>query len=104
MADSPNGGVEGVQALIEKWRIDARRLHRLGDHADADAKTACAAELEALLALRPQLVVPRYDLITNYRAGSSIEEMERADDGEWVRYEDVEVALRPQRDERIEGR
>jgi len=33
--------------------------------------------------------VTRFDLVTNYRAGSSIEEMERADDGEWVRYEDV---------------
>lgn len=31
----------------------------------------------------------RYDLITNYRAGSSIEEMEPSDDGEWVRYEEV---------------
>ncbi len=33
----------------------------------------------------------RYDLITNYRAGSSIEEMEPADDGEWVRWESIEV-------------
>jgi hypothetical protein len=32
----------------------------------------------------------RYDLITNYRCGSAIEEMEPSDDGEWVRYEDVE--------------
>ncbi len=31
----------------------------------------------------------RYDLVTNYRCGDAIEEMERADDGEWVRYEDV---------------
>lgn len=31
----------------------------------------------------------RYDLITNYRAGSSIEEMEPSDDGEWVRFEDA---------------
>lgn len=31
----------------------------------------------------------RYDLITNYRCGSSIEEMEPADEGDWVRYEDV---------------
>lgn len=36
--------------------------------------------------------VPRYDLVTNYRCGSSIEEMERNDEnGEWVRYEDVET-------------
>ncbi len=35
----------------------------------------------------------RYDLITNYRCGSSIEEMERSDDGEWVRWEDVEPLL-----------
>ena len=33
----------------------------------------------------------RYDLVTNYRAGSSIEEMERSDDGECVRYEEVEA-------------
>ena len=55
------------------------------------------ADVEALLA--PPGVSPRpsteerkpkrYDLVTNYRAGSSIEEMEPADDGEWVRYEDV---------------
>ena len=31
--------------------------------------------------------------MTNYRCGSTIEEMERADDGEWVRYEDVERVL-----------
>lgn len=35
----------------------------------------------------------RYDLITNYRAGSSIEEMEPSDDGEWVRYEQVEAEI-----------
>jgi len=35
----------------------------------------------------------RYDLITNYRCGSAIEEMERADDGDWVRYEDVEAEV-----------
>ncbi len=35
----------------------------------------------------------RYDLITNYRAGSAIEEMERADDGEWIRFEDVQAEL-----------
>ncbi len=35
----------------------------------------------------------RYDLITNYRCGSSIEEMERSDDGEWVRVEDVQKQL-----------
>jgi hypothetical protein len=34
----------------------------------------------------------RYDLVTNYRAGGSIEEMERADEyGDWVRWEDVEA-------------
>lgn len=31
----------------------------------------------------------RYDLVTNYRCGSSIEEMEPADEGEWVRWEEV---------------
>lgn len=35
----------------------------------------------------------RYDLITNYRCGLAIEEMEPADDGEWVRWEDVQAAL-----------
>jgi hypothetical protein len=38
----------------------------------------------------------RYDLVTNYRCGSSIEEMEHADDGEWIRYEDVEAQLAAQ--------
>lgn len=38
-------------------------------------------------------VVQRYDLVTNYRCGSSIEEMERADNGEWVRYDDVVAAI-----------
>ncbi len=33
----------------------------------------------------------RYDLITNYRCGSSIEEMEPSDDGEWARWDDVLV-------------
>jgi hypothetical protein len=33
--------------------------------------------------------VKRYDLVTNYRCGSAIEEMEPSDDGDWVRYEDV---------------
>ena len=42
----------------------------------------------------PVLALKRYDLVTNYRAGSSIEEMEPADDGEWVRYEDIEAALK----------
>ena len=37
--------------------------------------------------------LPRYDLISNYRCGDSIEEMERADDGEWVRVETVLAAL-----------
>lgn len=30
----------------------------------------------------------RYDLVTNYRCGDAIEEMESYDDGEWMRYED----------------
>jgi hypothetical protein len=32
----------------------------------------------------------RYDMVTNYRCGSSIEEMEPSDDGEWMRFEDHE--------------
>lgn len=36
----------------------------------------------------------RYDLRTNYRCGSAIEEMEPADDGEWVRFDEAEAALR----------
>ncbi len=31
----------------------------------------------------------RYDLVTNYRCGDAIEEMEQSNNGEWVRYEDV---------------
>jgi hypothetical protein len=38
-------------------------------------------------------VVKRYDLVTNYRCGSSIEEMEPSDDGEWMRYEDHEAIV-----------
>ena len=34
-------------------------------------------------------VSKRYDLVTNYRAGSSIEEMEPSDDGEWIRWDDL---------------
>ena len=37
--------------------------------------------------------IARYDLLTFYRCGSAIEEMTRADDGEWVRYADVESQL-----------
>ena len=32
----------------------------------------------------------RYDMVTNYRCGTSVEELEPSDDGEWVRYEDVQ--------------
>ena len=38
-------------------------------------------------------MIQRYDLITNYRCGSTIEEMESSDDGEWVRWEDVESTI-----------
>jgi hypothetical protein len=38
----------------------------------------------------------RYDLVTNYRCGSAIEEMEPSDDGEWVRYEDIQSQLAAQ--------
>jgi len=44
--------------------------------------------IEALIAQ-----VQRYDLMTNYRAGSSIEEMEKSDDGEWIRVDDVLAVL-----------
>lgn len=48
----------------------------------------------------PEARIARYDLVTNYRAGSSIEEMERNDDdGEWVRWEDVEGRLHEQAQE-----
>jgi len=33
----------------------------------------------------------RYNLVTNYRCGSAIEEMEQDDDGEWARWEAVLV-------------
>ncbi len=35
----------------------------------------------------------RYDLVTNYRCGDAIEEMERADDGEWMRFDDAATAM-----------
>lgn len=41
--------------------------------------------------------IRRYDLRTNYRCGSSIEEMEQDDDGDWVRYEDIAALLASER-------
>jgi len=38
-------------------------------------------------------MIQRYDLVTNYRCGSTIEEMERSDDGEWVRWEAVQERI-----------
>ncbi len=35
----------------------------------------------------------RYDLVTSYRCGTSVDEMTRADEGEWVRWEDVDASL-----------
>ena len=47
----------------------------------------CGAQF-ASPAVGASLPVKRYDLVTNYRCGSSIEEMERNDeDGEWLRWE-----------------
>lgn len=43
------------------------------------------ARIQSLLAK-----VPRYDLVPNYRCGGVIDEMERADDGEWIRVADLE--------------
>jgi hypothetical protein len=31
----------------------------------------------------------RYDLVTNFRCYQTIDEMERSEDGEWIRYEDL---------------
>lgn len=39
------------------------------------------------------MTLKRYDLITNYRCGDAIEEMEPREDGEWVRYDDVEAII-----------
>lgn len=36
----------------------------------------------------------RYDLITYYRCGASIEEMTPSENGDWVKFADVEAALR----------
>lgn len=58
-----------------------------------DVRPAPAASLDAADRLH------RYDLITNYRCGSSIEEMERSEDGDWVRYEDIAPFLKENRDE-----
>jgi hypothetical protein len=40
-------------------------------------------------ALRALKAAPRYDIITNYRAGGASEEMERSHDGEWVHWEHI---------------
>lgn len=64
-----------------------------------------AATLDQSGGKTPREDLKRYDLITNYRCGDSIEEMERNDeDGEWVRYEDIEplLALTPRHGERRE--
>lgn len=35
----------------------------------------------------------RYDMVTNYRCGQSVDELEKVDDGEWVRWEDVQAEV-----------
>lgn len=35
----------------------------------------------------------RYDMVTNYRCGQSVDELEPSDDGEWVRFEDVDPSV-----------
>ena len=45
----------------------------------------------------PEMTTKRYDLITNHRCGSSIEEMEPSDDGEWIRYDTVADVLASER-------
>ena len=47
----------------------------------------------ALQLLEEKAPLRRYDLVTNYRCGGCIDEMERSEDGEWVRFEDVEKVL-----------
>jgi len=47
----------------------------------------------SVLAPVGESMIQRYDLVTNYRCGSTIEEMERSDDGEWVRWEAVQERI-----------
>jgi len=44
-----------------------------------------------LRALIAQLV--RYDLVTHYRCGDAVEEMEPSEGGDYVRFDDLEAAL-----------
>jgi hypothetical protein len=57
----------------------------------AQKESNCMAEMsrDQVIARIEHLNSKRCDLITNYRCGSAIEEMEPADDGDWLRYEDV---------------
>lgn len=41
----------------------------------------------------------RFDLVTNYRCGSSIEEMEPSDNGDWVRFDDVRREIQSLREQ-----
>jgi hypothetical protein len=57
----------------------------------------CAYErgrAEQAASLRAQIEqLPRSDMVTNYRCGESIDELEPASDGEWVRVETVLALL-----------
>ncbi len=67
-ADKYNPRYEDVYALL-------REVTRLQGLIDQQTQRVAAAQ--------------RYDMVTNYRCGESIDELERSDDGEWCRWEDV---------------
>jgi hypothetical protein len=41
----------------------------------------------------PRNAPKRYDMVTNYRCGQSVDELEPSDDGEWVRFEDIDPSV-----------
>lgn len=78
---------EGVLRLLDQ---NAERL-KLWQIEVAD-KTALHIELSALRTQLRQL--PKFDLMTNYRCGASIEEMELSNEyGEWVKAADLDRIL-----------
>jgi hypothetical protein len=64
--------------------------HLVCERWDADIQEARTAVAASPVPAGESRKIPRYDLVTNYRCGDAIEELERNDTGgEWVRWEDV---------------
>ena len=74
--------------LIEEYRVETGHLTAYWQSAELRA-VAAEQKLQTLQGL------PRYDLVTNYRCGDAIEEMESADEnGTWVKASDLDAILK----------